>query len=111
MFVSINGATHSLWRAVDHEGNVRDILVQRRRDKGAARKFFRVENAIGPALSPDGQHLAFIRLPVMPDAALVAPRVAWDPDDGDVIAYMGGRPHGPGTNHRTGTPPGQAGNL
>ncbi len=41
VFVSINGATHYLWRAVDQEGNVLDILVQSRRDKGAARKFFR----------------------------------------------------------------------
>jgi len=41
MFVSINGATHYLWRAVDQGGNVLDILVQRRRDQRAARKFFR----------------------------------------------------------------------
>jgi putative transposase len=30
-----------LWRAVDQEGNVLDILVQRQRDKQAAKKFFR----------------------------------------------------------------------
>jgi hypothetical protein len=32
---------HYLWRAVDQDENVLDILVQRRRDKQAAKKFFR----------------------------------------------------------------------
>jgi putative transposase len=30
-----------LWRAVDQDGDVLDILVQRHRDKKAAKKFFR----------------------------------------------------------------------
>ncbi|PLS79325.1 MAG: IS6 family transposase, partial [Chloroflexi bacterium] len=37
----INGKTHYLWRAVDQDGNVLDILVQSRRNKVAAKKFFR----------------------------------------------------------------------
>jgi putative transposase len=37
----INGERHCLWRAVDQAGHVLDILVQRRRDKKAAKKFFR----------------------------------------------------------------------
>ena len=41
MFLTIKGERHYLWRAVDQEGNVLDILVQRRRDKTAAKKFFR----------------------------------------------------------------------
>jgi putative transposase len=41
VFIRINGEIHYLWRAVDQEGNVLDILVQRRRDKNAAKKFFR----------------------------------------------------------------------
>jgi putative transposase len=41
VFVSINGVQHYLWRAIDQDGNVLDILVQSRRDKAAARKFFR----------------------------------------------------------------------
>jgi len=41
VFVSINGVTHSLWRAVDQDGTVLDIPVHSRRDKAAARKFFR----------------------------------------------------------------------
>ncbi len=40
-FLTINGATRSLWRAVDQDGGVLDILVQRRRNKAAAKKFFR----------------------------------------------------------------------
>ena len=31
----------ALWRAVDQDGNILYILVQRRRDKAAAKKFFR----------------------------------------------------------------------
>jgi putative transposase len=41
VFLTIKGEHHYLWRAVDQEGNVLDILVQRRRDKQAAKKFFR----------------------------------------------------------------------
>jgi putative transposase len=37
MFVSINGKRRYLWRAVDSEGEVLDILVQSRRNKKAAR--------------------------------------------------------------------------
>jgi len=35
------GERHYLWRAVDQDDNVLDILVQRRRNKQAAKKFFR----------------------------------------------------------------------
>jgi putative transposase len=41
VFLTIKGDRHYLWRVVDQEGNVLDILVQRRRDKQAAKKFFR----------------------------------------------------------------------
>lgn len=41
VFIRINGEVHYLWRAVDQYGNVLDILVQSRRDKKAAMKFFR----------------------------------------------------------------------
>ncbi len=41
MFIKINGKEHYLWRAVDQDGNVLDILVQSRRNKKAAKKFFR----------------------------------------------------------------------
>ncbi len=41
MFIQINGKDHYLWRAVDQNGNVLDILVQSRRNKKAAKRFFR----------------------------------------------------------------------
>ena len=39
--MTINGRRHYLWRAVDQDGNVLDILVQPRRDAKAAKKFIR----------------------------------------------------------------------
>ncbi len=41
MVVLIGGKRMYLWRAVDDEGEVLDVLVQRRRDKAAARKLMR----------------------------------------------------------------------
>src|ERR671923_2909531 len=41
VFLTIHGERHYLWRAVDQDDNVLDILVQRRRNKNAAKKFFR----------------------------------------------------------------------
>ena len=41
VYLKINGKTHYLWRAVDQDGNVLDILVQSRRNKHAAKRFFR----------------------------------------------------------------------
>ncbi|MFJ2581166.1 IS6 family transposase [Kitasatospora aureofaciens] len=41
VFIKVNGERKYLWRAVDQDGNVLDILVQGRRDKAAARRFFR----------------------------------------------------------------------
>ncbi|MDJ0467164.1 IS6 family transposase [Streptomyces sp. H27-C3] len=41
VFVTIQGRQRYLWRAVDQDGNVLDILVQNRRDKAAARRFFK----------------------------------------------------------------------
>src|SRR6266536_3905882 len=39
--LTIRGKKHYLWRAVDQDGNVLDILVQSRRNKHAAKRFFR----------------------------------------------------------------------
>jgi len=41
VFVKINGKMHYLWRAVDHEGEVLESYVTKRRDRKAALKFFR----------------------------------------------------------------------
>ena len=41
VFVTINGQRQYLWRAVDQDGDLIDILVRPRRDGRAARRFFR----------------------------------------------------------------------
>ena len=41
VFVKIQGRQQYLWRAVDEDGDVLDILVQSRRNKRAAKRFFR----------------------------------------------------------------------
>lgn len=40
VFIKINGEQKYLWRAVDQDGTVLDILVQNQRDKAAVRRFF-----------------------------------------------------------------------
>ena len=39
VFVKINGETHYLWRAVDHEGEVLESYITKRRDHKTALKF------------------------------------------------------------------------
>lgn len=39
--VKIAGVQHWLWRAVDQRGHVLDVLVQRRRDRHAAKRLLR----------------------------------------------------------------------
>ncbi len=41
VFIAITGVTPYLWRAIDQDGNVLDILVQRRRNTQAAKQFCR----------------------------------------------------------------------
>jgi putative transposase len=41
VFVKINGETHYLWRAVDHEGEVLESFVSKRRDRKAALVFLK----------------------------------------------------------------------
>jgi len=41
VFVKINGLQHYLWRAVDQDGEVVDVFLQRRRDGKAAKRFFK----------------------------------------------------------------------
>ena len=40
MFVTLGGEPYLLWRAVDEHGAELDILLQKRRDKAAAKRFF-----------------------------------------------------------------------
>src|SRR5260370_3412829 len=57
MVVRIAGKRMYLWRAVDHEGEVLDMLVQRRRDKRAAlrlmRKLLRRQGFVPKLLTTD----------------------------------------------------------
>ena len=41
VYVKINGVTHYLWRAVDHEGEVLESIVSKSRDRKAALKFLK----------------------------------------------------------------------
>jgi putative transposase len=41
MFVTLRGEPYLLWRSVDEHGAERDVRVQKRRDKAAAKHFFR----------------------------------------------------------------------
>ena len=41
VFVKINGELHYLWRAIDHEGEVLECYVSKRRNKAAALKFLK----------------------------------------------------------------------
>lgn len=40
VFVKIQGEQHYLWRAVDQDGEVVDVFLQKRRDGNAAKRFF-----------------------------------------------------------------------
>jgi putative transposase len=41
VFVKIQGRQHYLWRAVDQDGEVVDVFLQKRRDGKAAKRFFK----------------------------------------------------------------------
>ena len=41
VFVRIQGVQHYLWRAIDQDGEVVDVFLQRRRDGQAAKRFFK----------------------------------------------------------------------
>ena len=59
VFVRINGTTPYLWRAVDHEGEVVEGFVTKRRDRRAAREF------LTRAMTRDGRPASIVtdRLP------------------------------------------------
>ncbi len=41
VFIKINGVQHYLWRAVDQDGDVIDVYLQKRRDSKTAKRFFK----------------------------------------------------------------------
>ena len=45
--LKINGVRHWLWRAIDANGDVLDILVQSRRDAAAAKRFSASSSSVG----------------------------------------------------------------
>jgi putative transposase len=50
MFVTLRGESWLLWRAVDEHGIELDVLLQKRRDKTAAKRFFKWVLAGGTAV-------------------------------------------------------------
>ena len=71
VFLTINGRRQYLWRAVDQDGNVLDILVQCRRDAKAAKRFFRkllkkqCASPRNPARSPVKPSRRLLEFPVV----------------------------------------------
>ena len=41
VFVKIGGVQHYLWRAIDQDGEVVDVFLQKKRDTAAAKRFFK----------------------------------------------------------------------
>ena len=41
VFVKIGGVRHYLWRAIDQDGEIVDVLLQKKRDTVAAKRFFK----------------------------------------------------------------------
>jgi putative transposase len=56
VFPTVRGERHDLWRAVDQDSHVLDILVQRRRDKTSAKKFSRKYPQKMPVCSTGHHH-------------------------------------------------------
>ena len=54
LMLKIAGVKHWLWRAVDQTGIVLDVLVQRRRDKQAAKRLLRKRPCHGNGVSASG---------------------------------------------------------
>ena len=50
VFVKINGERHYMWRAVDHEGEVLESYVTKKRDKSAAVRFLKKVLKLASAL-------------------------------------------------------------
>jgi len=58
VFVKIQGKQHYLWRAVDQDGEIVDVFLQRRRDGKAAKRFFKrliKDTSNGTQKDSDGQ--------------------------------------------------------
>jgi transposase-like protein len=103
MVVRIAGKRMYLWRAVDHEGEVLDMLVQRRRDQRAAlrlmRKLLRKQGFAPKLLTTDklgsyGSAFRHLRLtcPVLMSRGYgrtIAPKTPIKPCDGESVKCRG----------------------
>jgi putative transposase len=75
VFIRIRGKQHYLWRAVDQDGKVLDILVQSGRSAAAAKRFLQAaeELAIRSAGDRDRQAQELRRRPARDPASRRAP--------------------------------------
>jgi transposase-like protein len=74
MAVTIVGRKFWLWRAVDDEGEVLDLLVQRRRDKAAVERLMRkLLKKQGFAPDVGGRQATFLRRGKVRDRIVGAP--------------------------------------
>ena len=105
VFVRINGTTHDLWRAVDHDGEVVEGFVTKRRDRRAARA------CLTRAMTRDGRPASIVtdRLPSYRAAMTVTgneggqePR-RWLNNRAETLTSTlatAGRGHGSGQSHQ-----------
>jgi putative transposase len=92
VFVKINGEQHYLWRAVDHEGEVLESFVTKRRDRKAALKFLR------KTMKRHGNPQIFVTDKLRPYGA--AMKVICSADKQEAGSTIGPRIH---INHPTGS--------
>lgn len=100
VFVRINGVTHYLWRAVDHEGEVLESFVIRTRDRKAALRFLkksmrrhgRPESIVTDKLRSYGaarRNLARERTARSGAGSTTGPRIRTCPSDDESGRYCG----------------------
>ena len=101
MVVLIAGKRMYLWRGVDHEGEVLDMLVQRRRDKRAAlrlmRKLVRKQGFVPKLLTTDklgsyGSAFRHLRRPALMSrdcGRTIAPRIPTKSCDDESVKCRG----------------------
>jgi DDE domain len=76
---TLNKERHYLWRAVDQDGHVLDILVQHRRDKHAAKKFFHFHPTLAGVLGTTLIRHQVVQMREPRDKRLLAPAWVMEP--------------------------------
>ena len=90
LFVKIQGQQQYLWRAVDEDGDVIDILVQSRRDRRAAARFFR---KLLKKQGREPRRLITDTLRSLPEAVEETGPGAAPSDHGHAAQLLSGAPH------------------